>query len=578
MRNDGATWEELPSWDFDNIVISPGPGPPRRRRRTSASAPTPSPRPTCRCSASASATRASAASSGGDGRARARGHARAAQRRPPRRLAAVRRHPAGVPGGPLPLALRRPAAAGRPRADRLDERRRADGRRPPHAPAVGVQFHPESICTEYGRRLLANFRDLTASHVRATGRRRSRAPGAAGRPAPTNGSRRSASRPRLSLEVKRLDRLYDTERAFVHLFGDERARLLARQQQGRRARALLVHGRRGRPARRRHRLRRRRPGGARRARRDGRAAPRDDLRLPRPRAAPPALSPPTTCRSTSTAASSATSATSSRPTATATWPYQSTLPGRRVRLRRPADRLRPPRGRTYVLCLTDAGEPRPRASAGSRETAARLDGAAAAPIPDEPSARDRGGRVPPQPLPRAVPRRHPPRARTTCVDGDSYEVCLTNKVWTDVAPDPLPLYRTLRRVNPAPFSAFLRFGDAAVLSSSPERFLSIGRDRWVEAKPIKGTTRRGRTPAEDCALSEELRHEREEPRREPDDHRPAPQRPRRRLRDRHRPRAAPDGRSRPTRRCTSSSRRCAAACARTSGRRTASAPASPAAR
>jgi para-aminobenzoate synthetase len=60
-------------------------------------------------------------------------------------------------------------------------------------------------------------------------------------------------------------------------------------------------------------------------------------------------------------------------------------------------------------------------------------------------------------------------------------------------------------VNPAPFSAYLRFGDLAVLSSSPERFLSVGRDRWVEAKPIKGTTRRGHDPVEDRELSEELR-------------------------------------------------------------------------
>jgi len=44
-----------------------------------------------------------------------------------------------------------------------------------------------------------------------------------------------------------------------------------------------------------------------------------------------------------------------------------------------------------------------------------------------------------------------------------------------------------------------------VLSSSPERFLSVGRDRWAEAKPIKGTTRRGRTPQEDTRLSETLR-------------------------------------------------------------------------
>jgi para-aminobenzoate synthetase len=92
------------------------------------------------------------------------------------------------------------------------------------------------------------------------------------------------------------------------------------------------------------------------------------------------------------------------------------------------------------------------------------------------------------------------------VEGDFYEVCLTNEVSVEGADeDPLRLYRRLRRVNPAPFSAFLRFGEIAVLSSSPERFLSVGRDRWVEAKPIKGTSRRGVTAAEDVRLADELR-------------------------------------------------------------------------
>jgi para-aminobenzoate synthetase len=91
------------------------------------------------------------------------------------------------------------------------------------------------------------------------------------------------------------------------------------------------------------------------------------------------------------------------------------------------------------------------------------------------------------------------------IDGESYEICLTNKITAQVSPEPLPLYRTLRRVNPAPFSAYLRVGEAAVLSSSPERFLSIARDRWAEAKPIKGTVRRSSEPAEDVRLAEELR-------------------------------------------------------------------------
>ncbi len=90
-------------------------------------------------------------------------------------------------------------------------------------------------------------------------------------------------------------------------------------------------------------------------------------------------------------------------------------------------------------------------------------------------------------------------------EGESYEVCLTNQVRAEVDDGPLEIYRRLRRLNPAPYAAFLRFGELAVLSSSPERFLRVGRDRWVEARPVKGTCRRGETPREDALLAERLR-------------------------------------------------------------------------
>ncbi|HEU4735999.1 MAG TPA: chorismate-binding protein, partial [Solirubrobacterales bacterium] len=86
------------------------------------------------------------------------------------------------------------------------------------------------------------------------------------------------------------------------------------------------------------------------------------------------------------------------------------------------------------------------------------------------------------------------RSQAEMAAGESYEVCLTDQISTDASPDPWQLYKLLRRRNPAPFAAYLKLGEVAVVSSSPERFLSVDRDRTVEARPIKGTTPRSDDP------------------------------------------------------------------------------------
>jgi para-aminobenzoate synthetase len=96
------------------------------------------------------------------------------------------------------------------------------------------------------------------------------------------------------------------------------------------------------------------------------------------------------------------------------------------------------------------------------------------------------------------------RSQAELAAGESYEVCLTDQISTDASPDPFALYRRLRRSNASPFAAFLRFGDTAIVSSSPERFLSVGRDGAVQARPIKGTISRSEDPVEDAARKAEL--------------------------------------------------------------------------
>jgi para-aminobenzoate synthetase len=95
------------------------------------------------------------------------------------------------------------------------------------------------------------------------------------------------------------------------------------------------------------------------------------------------------------------------------------------------------------------------------------------------------------------------RCHQALAAGESYEVCLTDQMSTDESPDPWELYRVLRSSNPAPFAAYLKLGELAVLSSSPERFLSVDGDRRVQARPIKGTASR----SDDAVRDEELRAE-----------------------------------------------------------------------
>lgn len=97
------------------------------------------------------------------------------------------------------------------------------------------------------------------------------------------------------------------------------------------------------------------------------------------------------------------------------------------------------------------------------------------------------------------------RSQHEIYEGNSYEVCLTAETSTYL-PEVnhaamFELYLAQRKHNSAPYAAFINGGDFYILSSSPERFLSISEEGWAESKPIKGTIARGTTPTEDAAAA-----------------------------------------------------------------------------
>lgn len=164
-------------------------------------------------------------------------------------------------------------------------------------------------------------------------------------------------------------------------------------------------------------------------------------------------------------------------------------------------------GTSYLLALTTAGGEEPE---WLRETAASVTAL--------PGARDHGGGRAPligmtdPPVGALVAPRHDEDAYLdrirACLDairrGESYEICLTNRVAVTTPVEPLPTYTRLRAISPVPYGALLDFDEVSVLCASPERFLTIGANGTVESKPIKGTRPRGATPAEDEELRADL--------------------------------------------------------------------------
>jgi para-aminobenzoate synthetase len=469
VRNDELSWEVLAATAVDNIVISPGPGRPEHERDVGVSLDALQ-RATVPVLGVCLGHQALAHSSGGaidhapevmHGRLSEIHHdGRGVFAGIPQGFAAVRYHSLAV--GAVPDALRVTAWTPDHVVMGLEHRER---------PLWGVQFHPESISTEYGATLLRNFRDLT--------RARRRPP----RPATGNSIHYRTSAWR------------DPEAVFVALYGEhEHAVWLdsSRAEPGL-ARFSFVgapDGPLGQVVR--------YDVGSGTLTVNGEERHESVLdycerELKRLRAVAPELPFDFTCGFAGYFGYELKAECGGQLV------HRSPLPDAALVF---CDRLIAfdhDERRVHLVALAEPARVA-AAEAWLAETERRLETLPAAPapaVPGVPSFMAREGRD--AYLANIADCLH------EIVEGETYEVCLTTQLHADGAIDPLPAYRALRARNPAPHAALLRLGDVSVLSSSPERFLRLDRERIVESRPIKGTAPRAAHPMEDAYRAAALR-------------------------------------------------------------------------
>jgi para-aminobenzoate synthetase len=497
VRNDELAWDELAALGADNVVISPGPGRPEHARDVGVSLDALG-RAEVPVLGVCLGHQALAHVAGGTvehapevmhGRLSPIHHdERELFAGIPQGFLAVRYHSLVVGAAPPELRVTAWTPDGVIMA--LEHRGR---------PLFGVQFHPESVSTRHGRRLLENFRDLTrARRVPAARRPTRRQPPArpVARPAPV-GAR---------VHHRRLDAWCEPEAVFGALYADrDNAIWLDSAAPGPGAARFSFVGAPDGPLGQvvRYDVETRTLAVDSASGRESRSVSVLDYcrdQLARLRADAPELPFDFTCGFAGYLGFELKAECGARPV------HASPLPDATLVL---CDRLIAfdhYERRVYLLALADASGAE-AAGAWLAATERRLREIAREPPP-----------LPPSPAPPDSLRfelRDTPDAyldniaacRREIFEGETYEVCLTTELRAQGSIDPLPAYRALRAGNPAPFAALLRLGGLSVLSSSPERFLRVDRHRAVESRPMKGTAARVAEPFEDACRAAELRRD-----------------------------------------------------------------------